>query len=107
MSTNTQFHLDHGTPTKCAHCSQPLRIVDTHIECWRSSNGKFFCSEFCAKMRRNWHFKPSERCIHQCDNALCPRVRSHSSIFDGTSKNTVRSGLPHGKLLPRYAQILS
>ena len=49
MSTNLQFHLDHGTPTKCAHCSQPLRIVDTHVECWRSSNGKFFCSEFCAE----------------------------------------------------------
>jgi hypothetical protein len=48
MPTNSYF-LEHSTPTKCAHCSQPLRIVDAHVECWRSSNGKFFCSEFCAE----------------------------------------------------------
>jgi hypothetical protein len=37
-----------GTATKCTHCGQPFRIMDGHIERWRSSTGTFFCNEFCA-----------------------------------------------------------
>jgi len=38
----------HETPTACAHCRRPFPIVGDHVECWRSSDGRFFCSEFCA-----------------------------------------------------------
>jgi hypothetical protein len=48
MSTNSRY-LRKGAPTKCARCGQPFRILDLHVECWRSSNGEFFCSEFCAE----------------------------------------------------------
>lgn len=34
--------------TKCAHCGEPFRIKDNHVECWRTSDGEFFCNEFCA-----------------------------------------------------------
>jgi hypothetical protein len=48
MSPNS-YYLRKGAPTKCVRCGQPFRIVDHHMECWRSSNGEFFCSEFCAE----------------------------------------------------------
>ena len=38
----------HEAPTVCAHCGRTFHVVNDHVECWRSSNGKFFCSEFCA-----------------------------------------------------------
>jgi hypothetical protein len=34
--------------TKCAHCGQPFRIKENHVECWCSSDRKFFCNESCA-----------------------------------------------------------
>lgn len=35
-------------PTTCAYCAKPFPLVNDHIECWRSSDGRFYCSEFCA-----------------------------------------------------------
>jgi hypothetical protein len=34
--------------TKCAHCGQPFCITNDQVECWRSTEGTFFCNEFCA-----------------------------------------------------------
>ena len=47
MSSNL-YEFKNGAPAKCAHCGQPFRIGDHQVECWRSSDGSFFCNEFCA-----------------------------------------------------------
>jgi hypothetical protein len=38
-----------GVPIHCAHCKQPFRSVNSRVEAWRSSTGKYFCNEFCAE----------------------------------------------------------
>jgi hypothetical protein len=58
--TANSCNLQKGIATKCAHCGQPLRIVDNHVECWRSSNDEFFCSEFCAEDTEESSF-PAQR----------------------------------------------
>jgi hypothetical protein len=35
-------------PTACAHCGQPFPMFNALIQCWRSSDGRYFCNEFCA-----------------------------------------------------------
>jgi hypothetical protein len=40
--------LRDGTPTRCARCGEPLRITEFGLQCWRSSDGEFYCNEFCA-----------------------------------------------------------
>jgi hypothetical protein len=47
MLVNIQ-QFKEGTPTACAHCGQPFRVIDRSVECWRSPTGQFFCNEFCA-----------------------------------------------------------
>jgi hypothetical protein len=44
----TDLHEFRNGRPKCAFCGQPLRISDGRVECWRSSTGSFFCTEFCA-----------------------------------------------------------
>jgi hypothetical protein len=66
MNANLHFlRPGHGTPTKCAHCGQPLRIVGTHIDCWRSSSGEFFCSEFCAEDAEEAAFQARRKALSQ------------------------------------------
>ena len=36
-------------PTRCAFCNEPFRSRDGHVECWRTPDGRHFCSEFCAE----------------------------------------------------------
>jgi hypothetical protein len=40
----------HQTPTACAFCENPFLISKdgSHYQAWRGSNGKLYCSEFCA-----------------------------------------------------------
>ena len=47
--------------TTCAHCGQPFRIMDGHVEHWRSSTGKFFCNEFCADDAEEAAFQSKSR----------------------------------------------
>ena len=47
MAINS-YELKNGVATKCAHCGQPFRITEGRMECWRSSTGALFCTEFCA-----------------------------------------------------------
>ena len=37
------------TPTRCRHCGEPFRILDKRVVAWRSSDGQFYCNEFCAE----------------------------------------------------------
>ena len=34
--------------TRCASCGQPFKLRPHYIECWKGSDGRFYCSEFCA-----------------------------------------------------------
>jgi hypothetical protein len=36
------------SPTFCAFCKQPFPSRDGYVEFWRTSDGRHFCSEFCA-----------------------------------------------------------
>jgi len=43
------FHYRaHLAPAKCAHCDKLFPREGAHIVCWRTPNGEYFCSEFCA-----------------------------------------------------------
>jgi hypothetical protein len=35
-------------PARCAFCHKPFRSCDGYFEFWRTSDGRHFCSEFCA-----------------------------------------------------------
>jgi hypothetical protein len=35
-------------PARCAFCHKPFRSCDDYFEFWRTSDGRHFCSEFCA-----------------------------------------------------------
>jgi hypothetical protein len=47
MVTSSRY-LMAGSPTHCAFCGERFRSRDSHIESWRASDGRHFCSEFCA-----------------------------------------------------------
>jgi hypothetical protein len=36
------------SPTRCAFCNKSFGSRDRDIEVWRTSDGRHFCSEFCA-----------------------------------------------------------
>jgi hypothetical protein len=41
-------YLVSGNPTHCTFCKKRLPSRDGFVEFWRNSDGKHFCSEFCA-----------------------------------------------------------
>jgi len=47
MVTSSRFLMG-VSPTHCSFCGEPLPSRDGHIESWRASDGRHFCSEFCA-----------------------------------------------------------
>jgi hypothetical protein len=49
MSVTISRHIANGAPTMCARCDRPFLIVNSHVEAWRSSDGRYFCNEFCAE----------------------------------------------------------
>lgn len=57
-----------GAPTHCAHCKQPLLLINGHVEAWRSSNGGYYCNEFCAEDDEEAAVQfPAERpLLHHC-----------------------------------------
>ena len=38
-----------GAPARCQHCGQPFQVADKHVAAWRSSDGRYYCNEFCAE----------------------------------------------------------
>jgi hypothetical protein len=46
--TASAHEFNNVAQTKCAHCGQPFCIKSNQVECWRGSDGKFFCNEFCG-----------------------------------------------------------
>ena len=42
------YEFKMGTQITCAACGQRLRITGDRVECWRNSEGRLFCNEFCA-----------------------------------------------------------
>jgi hypothetical protein len=33
----------------CPNCGRRFATVCDHVECWRASSGRLYCSEFCAE----------------------------------------------------------
>jgi hypothetical protein len=38
-----------STFSTCAHCGQPLPMVEGRVQQWRVGGGTFACNEFCAE----------------------------------------------------------
>ena len=47
MVTSSRYLMT-GSPIGCAFCNKAFRSRDGYVEFWRTSDGKHFCSEFCA-----------------------------------------------------------
>jgi hypothetical protein len=47
MVTSSRYLMT-GSPIGCAFCNEAFRPRDGYVEFWRTSDGKHFCSEFCA-----------------------------------------------------------
>ena len=47
MVTSSKYLLTVGA-TRCAFCNKPFRANEGYLEFWRTSEGRHFCSEFCA-----------------------------------------------------------
>jgi hypothetical protein len=60
MKINTRYLIG-GVPTTCAHCEQPLSVVNGHVEAWRSTTGEYFCNEFCAEDAEEASFRGNRR----------------------------------------------
>ena len=43
-----------NSSSHCAYCGQPLK---QHLNAWRSSSGKMYCSEFCADDEEEANFQ--------------------------------------------------
>ncbi len=53
--------LANRASTYCPFCRQPLGVVNGRIEAWRSSTGRYFCSEFCAEGEEEGRFEKLKR----------------------------------------------
>jgi hypothetical protein len=47
MVTSSRFLMTESS-TRCAFCNEPFPSRDGYDEFWRTSDGRHFCSEFCA-----------------------------------------------------------
>jgi hypothetical protein len=61
MMLTSSRYLMSGSPTCCTFCDQPFRPRDGHIEAWRTTNGQYFCSEFCADDAEEAQFQKKRR----------------------------------------------
>jgi hypothetical protein len=60
MMLNSRYFTG-GASTTCAHCKQPLPIVNGHMVAWRSTTGDYFCNEFCADDAEEGSFQYDRR----------------------------------------------
>ena len=58
MITSSRYVMS-GSPTRCAFCNLPFRLRDGYLEFWRTSDGRHFCSEFCADDAEEAQFRRS------------------------------------------------
>ena len=65
MVTSSRY-LTTGSPIGCAFCNEAFRPRDGYVEFWRTSDGKHFCSEFCADDAEETSF----------ESAVPPRART-------------------------------
>jgi hypothetical protein len=47
--------------TRCAFCNKPFASTGRHVEFWRASDGRHFCSEFCADDAEEAQFQNQHR----------------------------------------------
>ena len=62
MLTSSRY-LTAVSADRCSFCNTPFRRIDGYFEFWRTSNGRHFCSEFCADNVEEAHFR--EQHTHQ------------------------------------------
>jgi len=69
----TNRYLVAVSPTQCAFCNKPFSPRDGYLEFWRTSDGRHFCSEFCADDAEEAYFQQQHRAtLHSIvgENAL-------------------------------------
>jgi hypothetical protein len=54
----------------CAFCRRPLPVNNVEVLAWRSANGQFFCTEFCADDAEEAHFQSRRRLDRQVQESL-------------------------------------
>jgi hypothetical protein len=47
--------------TGCAFCNKPFARTGDYVEVWRTSDGRHFCSEFCADDAEEAQFQNQHR----------------------------------------------
>jgi hypothetical protein len=71
MLTSSRY-LVTASPTRCAFCNKLFASRDGYVEVWRTSDGRHFCSEFCADDAEEAQFQKHHRTpLHLgiCDNS--------------------------------------
>ena len=58
--------------TRCAFCRKLLPVNDGQVLAWRSANGLFFCTEFCADDAEEALFQGRGRSDRQMQASLRP-----------------------------------
>ena len=61
--------------TRCAFCNKPFAPSGGYVEFWRTSDGRHFCSEFCADDAEEAQFQNQHRTTARsvvADNPLSP-----------------------------------
>ena len=58
--------------TRCAFCRKLLPVSDGQVLAWRSANGLFFCTEFCADDAEEALFQSRGRSDRQMQASLRP-----------------------------------
>jgi hypothetical protein len=62
------------SPARCAFCNEFLPSRDSCVEFWRTSDGRHFCSEFCADDAEEAQFRERHAIAHSTttDNQQVP-----------------------------------
>jgi hypothetical protein len=74
MVTSSRFLMTESS-TRCAFCNEPFPSRDGYDEFWRTSDGRHFCSEFCADDAEEVQFQ---------------KRRGRRAMRNGTSSASIR-----------------
>ena len=72
MVTSSRYLMTESS-TRCAFCNEPFRSRDGYVEFWRTSDGRHFCSEFCADDSEEAQFQKRHTaplCVTETSSAL-------------------------------------
>ena len=85
MLTSSRY-LTAVSADRCSFCNTPFRRIDGYFEFWRTSDGRHFCSEFCADNAEEAHSESNIRItrlsliLHssRCNMSACQEAPDHN-----------------------------